>query len=227
MRTGTGIFIERERLVVRTRADGRHVYGKSGKASLVAACGQPGASAAAVALAHGVNANLVRNGWSGKARAERSSGKRRRWHSRQGNACNTISQAAVPARPLAWSYATAVVLSHVLTSKYADHLPHYRQARSTRVKPLNCRVQPSRLWVALQRYVLAAGKQHADHTPVPVLQPRRGTTKTARLRTYVRDDRALAVGQVVTIRRRHCSMASDTRLNAMRSASIRMRRVSL
>jgi hypothetical protein len=37
--------------------------------------------------------------------------------------------------------------------------------------------------------VLAAEKLHADDTPVPVLQPGRGTTKTGRLWTYVRDDR--------------------------------------
>jgi hypothetical protein len=37
--------------------------------------------------------------------------------------------------------------------------------------------------------VLAAGKLHGDDTPVPVLCPGRGTTKTGRLWTYVRDDR--------------------------------------
>src|SRR5205823_1600482 len=42
---------------------------------------------------------------------------------------------------------------------------------------------------ALGRYVLAASKLHADDTPVPVLQPGRGVTKTGRLWTYVRDDR--------------------------------------
>ncbi len=42
---------------------------------------------------------------------------------------------------------------------------------------------------ALGRHVLAAEKLHADDTPVPVLQPGRGTTKTGRLWTYVRDDR--------------------------------------
>ena len=35
-------------------------------------------------------------------------------------------------------------------------------------------------------------KLHADDTPVPVLCPGRGTTKTGRLWTYVRDDRASA-----------------------------------
>ena len=42
---------------------------------------------------------------------------------------------------------------------------------------------------ALQRYVMGAGKLHADDTPVPVLAPGQGKTKTGRLWTYVRDDR--------------------------------------
>jgi transposase len=37
--------------------------------------------------------------------------------------------------------------------------------------------------------VRAAEKVHADDTPVPVLDPGRGKTKTGRLWTYVRDDR--------------------------------------
>jgi len=42
---------------------------------------------------------------------------------------------------------------------------------------------------ALRRYVTAAGKLHGDDTPVPVLAPGQGKTKTGRLWTYVRDDR--------------------------------------
>ena len=38
----------------------------------------------------------------------------------------------------------------------------------------------------------SAGKLHADDTPVPVLDPGRGKTKTGRLWTYVRDDRPAA-----------------------------------
>ena len=41
----------------------------------------------------------------------------------------------------------------------------------------------------LRRYVLAPGKVHADDTPVSVLAPGNGQTKTARLWAYVRDDR--------------------------------------
>jgi transposase len=42
---------------------------------------------------------------------------------------------------------------------------------------------------ALRRYVMAAGKLHADDTRVPVLAPGTGKTKTGRLWTYVRDHR--------------------------------------
>jgi len=42
---------------------------------------------------------------------------------------------------------------------------------------------------ALRRHVMNATKLHTDDTPVPVLAPGRGKTKTGRLWTYVRDDR--------------------------------------
>jgi hypothetical protein len=42
---------------------------------------------------------------------------------------------------------------------------------------------------ALRRHVMSATKLHADDTPVPVLEPGLGKTKTGRLWTYVRDDR--------------------------------------
>jgi hypothetical protein len=43
---------------------------------------------------------------------------------------------------------------------------------------------------ALRRHVLSASKIHADDTPVPVLAPGNGKTKTGRLWTYVRDERS-------------------------------------
>jgi hypothetical protein len=42
---------------------------------------------------------------------------------------------------------------------------------------------------AIVKYIMRAAKLHADDTPVPVLCPGRGTTKTGRLWVYVRDDR--------------------------------------
>ena len=56
----TTVVVERAQLVARTREDGRHVYRKEGKAALGAACSELGASVAAMALAHSVNANLLR-----------------------------------------------------------------------------------------------------------------------------------------------------------------------
>jgi hypothetical protein len=41
----------------------------------------------------------------------------------------------------------------------------------------------------IERHVTDGDKLHADDTPIPVLDPGRGKTKTGRLWTYVRDDR--------------------------------------
>lgn len=115
--------------------------------------------------------------------------------------CARIVQAFAPARPIARGLAGAGLLAHVLVSKYADHLPLYRQVgiyarhgveldRSTLadwVGGAAALLEP--LVAALGRHVLAGDKTHADDTPVPVLQPGRGSTKSGRLWTYVRDDR--------------------------------------
>jgi transposase len=115
--------------------------------------------------------------------------------------CKSISQAEAPNRPLARSYAGAGLLAHVLTSKYADHLPLYRQSEIYAREGVDLSRSTLADWVggassllnpllsALADYVTSASKLHADDTPVPVLQPGRGTTKTGRLWTYVRDDR--------------------------------------
>ena len=93
------------------------------------------------------------------------------------------------------------LLAPVLVSKYADHLPLYRQAgiyaregveldRSTLADWVGAAARLlDPLVTALSNHVLAAEKLHADDTPVSVLQPGRGTTRTGRLWTYVRDDR--------------------------------------
>lgn len=115
--------------------------------------------------------------------------------------CDTIVQANAPARPIARGLAGAGLLAHVLVAKYCDHLPLYRQStiyaregveleRSTLadwVGQCNALLRP--LVEALRKHVLSATKLHADDTPVPVLSPGEGQTRTGRLWTYVRDDR--------------------------------------
>src|SRR4029078_3466345 len=43
--------------------------------------------------------------------------------------CQSIVQAPAPARPIERGIAGAALLAHVLMSKYADHLPLYRQSQ--------------------------------------------------------------------------------------------------
>jgi len=115
--------------------------------------------------------------------------------------CQSIFQAAAPSRPIARGVAGPALLAHVMVSKYCDHIPLYRLSgicarsgvvidRSTMagwVDQGDALLDP--LVAALGRYTLAAAKVHADDTPVPVLAPGLGKTKTGRLWVYVRDDR--------------------------------------
>jgi transposase len=115
--------------------------------------------------------------------------------------CEQIVQAPAPSRPIARGLAGPGLLAHVLVSKYADHLPLYRQCEMYAREGVELERSTLADWVggsselldplveALRRYVTAAGKLHADDTPVPVLAPGHGKTKTGRLWTYVRDDR--------------------------------------
>ena len=49
-----------EGLVVGRRRDGKYRYSESGKRTLIALCQQPGASVSAIAVANGINPNVVR-----------------------------------------------------------------------------------------------------------------------------------------------------------------------
>ena len=115
--------------------------------------------------------------------------------------CERIVQAAAPSRPIERGLAGPRLLAHVLVSKYCDHQPLYRQAEMYAREGVELERSTLADWVggtsrllqplveALSRHVLAANKLHADDTPVPVLAPGNGKTKTGRLWTYVRDDR--------------------------------------
>jgi transposase len=116
-------------------------------------------------------------------------------------ACDAITQAPAPALPTPRGRATPATLAHLLVSKYCDHLPLYRQSeiygrdgvdldRSTLcdwVGQAAWLLQP--IVEGIQRHVFSAEKIHGDDTPVPVLAPGTGKTKTGRLWVYVRDDR--------------------------------------
>jgi transposase len=115
--------------------------------------------------------------------------------------CDAIVQAEAPSRPVARGLAGPGLLAHVLVSKYADHLPLYRQSEIYAREGVELERSTLADWVgatsellkplheALRQHVMNARKLHADDTPVPVLTPGQGKTKQGRLWTYVRDDR--------------------------------------
>ena len=110
-------------------------------------------------------------------------------------------EAPAPSRPIERGLAGPSLLAHVIVSKYADHLPLFRQSEIYARQGVEISRSTMAGWVgaasdllgplvdAIQKHVLAGRKLHADDTPMPVLAPGNGKTKTGRLWTYVRDDR--------------------------------------
>lgn len=115
--------------------------------------------------------------------------------------CEAIFQAPAPSRPIPRGLAGAGLLAHVAVSKYCDHIPLYRQSRIYAREGVDIERATMAGWVeqvhalldplvaALGRHVLQGVKVHADDTPVKVLAPGNGKTRTGRLWVYVRDDR--------------------------------------
>jgi transposase len=119
-------------------------------------------------------------------------------------ACDTVVAAPAPDHAIARGRAGAGLLAHIVVSKYDDHLPLYRQAEI--FARVGVKLETSTLsgWVgataaavgplidALIADVMAPDTLHVDDTPVPVLAPGKGKTKTGRLWVYVRDERPFA-----------------------------------
>jgi transposase len=115
--------------------------------------------------------------------------------------CDRVVGAPAPSRPIERGIAGPGLLAHVLVSKFADHLPLYRQSEIYARQGVEISRSTLAGWVgassdllaplvdAIQKHVLGGRKLHADDTPMPVLAPGNGKTKTGRLWTYVRDDR--------------------------------------
>jgi transposase len=116
-------------------------------------------------------------------------------------ACDTVVAAPAPDHAIARGRAGAGLLAHIVVSKYDDHLPLYRQAEIFAREDVNLETSTLSGWVgataaalaplvdALAAEVMASDTLHVDDTPVPVLAPGAGKTKTGRLWTYVRDER--------------------------------------
>jgi hypothetical protein len=115
--------------------------------------------------------------------------------------CERFIQAPLPSRPIERGRPGPGLLAHVLVSKYADHLPLYRQSQIFEREGLDLDRSTLADWVgkatalleplaeAIGRHVLSAGAIFADDMPISMLAPGSGKTQTARLWTYARDER--------------------------------------
>ena len=120
--------------------------------------------------------------------------------------CQTIAQPPMPGLPIERGKPGPALLAHVLTAKYCDHLPLHRQSvvyaregveldRSTLCDWVGrMAVHLAPLAEAITAHVRGGETIHADDTPVPVLDPGRGKTKTGRLWVAVRDERPWGSG---------------------------------
>jgi transposase len=118
--------------------------------------------------------------------------------------CETFHQAALPSRPIERGRPGPGLIAHVLVNKYADHSPLYRQSRIFEREGVDLDRSTLADWVgksttlleplaeAVARHVLKGQALFADDTPVKLLAPGSGKTKTARLWAYVRDERPWA-----------------------------------
>ena len=116
--------------------------------------------------------------------------------------CERITQPPAPFHPIARGRAGPNLLATVLEAKYGQHLPLNRQAETYARDGVELSVSTLADWVGtsaaalaplhalMEAHVMAAARLHGDDTTVPLLAC--GKTVTARLWTYVRDDRPFA-----------------------------------
>jgi len=115
--------------------------------------------------------------------------------------CEAMGQAPMPALPIPRGMAGASTIAHVVMAKYADHLPLYRQSAIYAREGVELDRALLAGWVGkaawlvrplverIGAHVMAGDVIHADDTPVPVLAPGSGKTRTGRLWVYLRDER--------------------------------------
>ena len=105
--------------------------------------------------------------------------------------CETIHQAPLPSRPIERGRPGPGLLAHVLVSKYADHLPLYRQSQIFARDGIDLERSTLTDWVgkstalleslaaAIGRHVLRGDAIFADDTPVKMQAPGSGKMRTA------------------------------------------------
>jgi transposase len=110
-------------------------------------------------------------------------------------------QAPAPAHLIGSALPTEGTIAHVLVSKYADHLPLYRQSQIFARSGLDLHRSTLADWCGkaafhlrpiverMAEQIKTSGRLFMDETPAPILDPGRGKTKTGYLWALARDDR--------------------------------------
>ena len=114
----------------------------------------------------------------------------------------TVVQAPAPERLIKGGLPTEAMVASVLVSKYAWHLPLYRQAQMLAAQGLDIKRSVLAFWVGyaaaelrpvydrLRELILTSGKVAVDETKAPVLDPGRGRVKEGYFWAVARDDRS-------------------------------------
>src|SRR5579863_8646966 len=101
--------------------------------------------------------------------------------------CERIVQAPAPDLPIEKGRPGPGLVANVVVGKYLDGLPLYRQSAILAREGVD--VERATLAEMIGAHVMAAPVIHTDDTPIAVLAPGNGKTKTGRLWAYVLDER--------------------------------------
>jgi transposase len=115
--------------------------------------------------------------------------------------CDNIVQAYAPSKVIDKGIAGPGLLADVFVDKYSNHLPAYRQSQMFARDGIDIPRSTISSWLGqgakllepiadlIREYVISCNQIHGDDTPVKVLNPGTGKTKTGRMWVYVNDGR--------------------------------------
>ncbi|HEX3440342.1 MAG TPA: IS66 family transposase [Pseudolabrys sp.] len=116
-------------------------------------------------------------------------------------ACEKVVQENAPDHLIKSGLPTEAMVASVIVAKYGWHLPLYRQAKMLAIQGIDIDRSTLAFWVGyaaaelvplyerLKQHLLSSSRLAVDETPVPVLDPGRGRTKTGYFWSMARDDR--------------------------------------
>jgi transposase len=115
--------------------------------------------------------------------------------------CDNIVQAYAPSKVIDKGKPGPGLLAYIFVQKFCNHLPAYRQSQIYSREGIELSRSTISSWLGqgakllepladkIREYICTANQIHGDDTPVKVLDPGKGKTKTGRIWVYVKDGR--------------------------------------